>query len=100
MAVEVPMDRVAELRFSSDRVVPVSDLKASGEQTEGIVHAPWPVARVRSSPWCRCLDTASLAFGRADRWAALGSPRGASEGSHAASLRELRHPAIRPDKSE
>lgn len=33
-------------------------------------------AAVRSSPWCRCLDTARLAFGRAEPWAALGSPRG------------------------
>ena len=36
---------------------------------------------VRSSPWCRCLDTARLAFG-ADAvqvWAALGSPRGTQE---------------------
>lgn len=34
-------------------------------------------AAVRSSPWCRCLDTARLAFGRAEPWAALGSPRAA-----------------------
>ena len=47
-------------------------------------------ARVRSSPWCRCLDTATLAFGKAEPWAALGSPRGASEGTNAASLVELR----------
>lgn len=32
-------------------------------------------ARVRSSPWCRCVDTATLAFGAPERWAALGSPR-------------------------
>lgn len=31
-------------------------------------------ARVRSSPWCRCLETAQLAFGSAEPWAALGSP--------------------------
>ena len=47
-------------------------------------------ARVRSSPWCRCLDTATLAFGKAEPWAALGSPRGASESTNAASLVELR----------
>lgn len=47
-------------------------------------------AVVRSSPWCRCVDTATLAFGRADVWAALGSPRGADEVTNAASLRELR----------
>ncbi len=47
-------------------------------------------ARVRSSPWCRCVDTASLAFGAAEAWPALGSPRGATETTNAASLRELR----------
>jgi phosphohistidine phosphatase SixA len=31
-------------------------------------------ARVRSSPWCRCVDTATLALGTPERWAALGSP--------------------------
>lgn len=30
-------------------------------------------AAVRSSRWCRCLDTATLAFGRADPWSALDS---------------------------
>lgn len=46
-------------------------------------------ATVRSSPWCRCLETATLAFGRAERWAALGSPRGNAEGTNAESVREL-----------
>jgi phosphohistidine phosphatase SixA len=35
--------------------------------------------RVRSSPWCRCMDTAQLAFGAAEPWDALSSPSG-SEG--------------------
>jgi hypothetical protein len=30
-------------------------------------------ARVRSSAWCRCIDTATLAFGRAETWPALNS---------------------------
>lgn len=47
-------------------------------------------ARVRTSPWCRCIDTATLAFGQAEPWAALGSPRGATETTNAASLAELR----------
>lgn len=47
-------------------------------------------ARVRSSPWCRCLDTARLAFGGADAWAALGSPRGADEVTNQQSLDALR----------
>ncbi len=36
-------------------------------------HGP-AVTTVRSSPWCRCMDTARLAFGRAEAWADLGSP--------------------------
>ena len=47
-------------------------------------------ARVRSSPWCRCVDTAQLAFGAHETWAALGSPRGATETTNAASLTALR----------
>ena len=47
-------------------------------------------ARVRSSPWCRCVDTATLAFGAAERWAALGSPRGSVEATNAENLRALR----------
>ena len=46
--------------------------------------------RVRSSPWCRCIDTAELAFGKAEAWAALGSPRGASNATNQQSLVELR----------
>lgn len=51
-------------------------------------------ARVRSSPWCRCVDTARLAFGTADTWAALGSPRGASETTNAESLGALRRAVV------
>ena len=50
-------------------------------------------ARVRSSPWCRCVDTAVLAFGAADSWAALGSPRGAVESTNAEYRRAL-HQAL------
>jgi phosphohistidine phosphatase SixA len=32
-----------------------------------------PVEQVRSSRWCRCLETARLAFGRAEPWPALES---------------------------
>jgi phosphohistidine phosphatase SixA len=32
-----------------------------------------PVDRVLSSPWCRCLETARLAFGRAEPWDPLRS---------------------------
>ncbi|BEU96027.1 histidine phosphatase family protein [Acidovorax sp. DW039] len=47
-------------------------------------------AAVRSSPWCRCVDTATLAFGPPEVWAALGSPHGAPETTGAAHLKELR----------
>jgi broad specificity phosphatase PhoE len=30
-----------------------------------------PIAAVISSPWCRCLETARLAFGEAESWPAL-----------------------------
>jgi hypothetical protein len=46
--------------------------------------------RVRSSPWCRCLDTGTLAFGAAQAWPALGSPRGNVEATNAAHLGQLR----------
>ena len=47
-------------------------------------------ARVRSSPWCRCLDTAQLAFGAAEPWRALGSPRAGTEETNRESLAALR----------
>ena len=46
--------------------------------------------RVLSSPWCRCMDSATLAFGAAQTWPALGSPHGAPETTGARHLRELR----------
>ncbi len=45
---------------------------------------------VRSSPWCRCVDTATLAFGQAQPWAELGSPRGATETTNQLSIQALR----------
>jgi phosphohistidine phosphatase SixA len=38
-----------------------------------------PVERVLSSPWCRCLETARLAFGVAETWEALSNLYGRSE---------------------
>ncbi|MGZ5039919.1 MAG: histidine phosphatase family protein [Usitatibacter sp.] len=32
-----------------------------------------PIARVYTSPWCRCRETANLAFGRAEDWEPLSS---------------------------
>jgi phosphohistidine phosphatase SixA len=38
-----------------------------------------PIDRVLSSPWCRCLETARLAFGRAETWDAIGNLYGRPE---------------------
>ncbi|HXG04094.1 MAG TPA: histidine phosphatase family protein [Candidatus Binatia bacterium] len=38
-----------------------------------------PIGRVLSSPWCRCLETARLAFGDAEVSAALGNLHGRPE---------------------
>jgi broad specificity phosphatase PhoE len=40
-----------------------------------------PLAGIYSSVWCRCVDTAKLAFGKADTWPALNShfDRGAAD---------------------
>ncbi|OYU99543.1 MAG: histidine phosphatase family protein [Burkholderiales bacterium PBB5] len=47
--------------------------------------------RVRSSPWCRCMETARLAFGDpADAWPALGSPRAGDDAANAQALTQLR----------
>ena len=46
--------------------------------------------KVLSSPWCRCVDSATLAFGAPETWPALGSPRGSPETTSAGHLRELR----------
>jgi hypothetical protein len=47
-------------------------------------------AAVRASPWCRCVETAELAFGTVQAWPALGSPRAGTEETNAQSLGELR----------
>jgi phosphohistidine phosphatase SixA len=47
-------------------------------------------AQVRSSPWCRCDETARLAYGSTQAWPALGSPRGYSDEQNKAHQRELR----------
>jgi broad specificity phosphatase PhoE len=38
-----------------------------------------PTHRVLSSPWCRCLETARLAFGRAEPWQPLSNLYGRPE---------------------
>lgn len=48
-----------------------------------------PVERVLSSPWCRCLETARLAFGSAEPWPPLGNLYGRPE-RRDAQVREMR----------
>jgi broad specificity phosphatase PhoE len=49
-----------------------------------------PVGPVLSSPWCRCLETARLAFGRAEIFAPLSNLFGdrSRESEHVAAMRE------------
>jgi phosphohistidine phosphatase SixA len=47
-----------------------------------------PVDRVLSSPWCRCQETARLAFGPPETWAPLGNLFGRPE-NRAAQVQEL-----------
>jgi len=49
---------------------------------------------VHSSPWCRCMDTATLAFGQAKAWPALSSPVGSVEVTTAERLAELRQALV------
>lgn len=46
--------------------------------------------QVLTSPWCRCIDTAQLAFGAGRVEQALGSPHGAAADARAAAQRRLR----------
>ena len=50
-----------------------------------------PVGRVLSSPWCRCLETARLAFGAAEPWAPLSNlfDNRAAETEQLRALRDL-----------
>lgn len=47
-------------------------------------------ASVLSSPWCRCIDSAALAFRAPEVWPALGSPHGQPETTGEAHLHQLR----------
>lgn len=46
------------------------EARRAGERIRAM-HAP--IERVYTSPWCRCRETAMLAFGRAEDWEPLGS---------------------------
>jgi broad specificity phosphatase PhoE len=62
------------------------DARRLGEafRARGIV-----VGRVLSSPWCRCLETARLAFGTAEPWAPLSNLFGRA-GQSAEQVRQMR----------
>jgi len=49
-----------------------------------------PIAKVISSPWCRCLETARLAFSNAEPWSALSNLYGRpqNEARQASAMRE------------
>jgi phosphohistidine phosphatase SixA len=57
-------------------------------------HALVPGA-VRSSPWCRCIDTARLAFDRVEPWDPLSSPRMGDDALNTARLADLRRALAR-----
>jgi len=48
-----------------------------------------PLGEILASPWCRCIETARLAFGRSERWDALSNVFGRPE-NVAAQLKVLR----------
>lgn len=50
------------------------------------------IAQVFSSEWCRCIDTATLAFGadKVQTWSAISSPRGGDEKQKLANLAAVR----------
>jgi phosphohistidine phosphatase SixA len=54
-----------------------------------------PVERVLTSPWCRCIETARLAFGPAEVWAPLGNLFGRPQ-HRDAQVREMRALVARP----
>lgn len=51
-----------------------------------------PVGQVFSSEWCRCIDTATLAFGadKAQTWSAISSPTGGDAKQQRANLEAVR----------
>ena len=50
------------------------------------------IAQVFSSEWCRCIDTATLAFGAANvkTWSAISSPRGGDEKQARSNIEAIR----------
>jgi broad specificity phosphatase PhoE len=64
--------------FKLDDCTTQRNLSAKGREEsklagERIRREKVPIGRVYTSPWCRCRDTATLAFGRAEDWEPLSS---------------------------
>ena len=64
--------------FRLDTCSTQRNLSAEGRAQAGRIGAWFKTrgllpARVRSSAWCRCIDTGTLAFGRAEAWEPLNS---------------------------
>lgn len=62
--------------FKIDDCKTQRNLSAQGREDakrlgEVLKHRKVPIGEVKSSLWCRCVDTAMLAFGRVDAWSAL-----------------------------
>ena len=51
-----------------------------------------PIAQVFSSEWCRCIDTATLAFGadKVKTWPAISSPRGGDDKQRQSNIEAVR----------
>jgi hypothetical protein len=45
---ELQPDRIVAVVFHSDRVVYLSDMAAVRQETQGLLHAPWPIQKDRS----------------------------------------------------
>ena len=64
--------------FRLDDCAPQRNLSAAGREEAGRIGEAFrtrgiPVGQVLSSRWCRCLETARLAFGRVEPWPPLDS---------------------------
>lgn len=58
---------------STQRNLAESGREQSRRVGQGLAQAGVVIDAVRTSQWCRCIETARLAFGRADEWPVLNS---------------------------
>jgi len=83
-------------RFRLDNCATQRNLTDAGREDARRVGAAFrqrsiPVGRVLSSPWCRCLETSRLAFGKAEPWTPLSNlfDNRANEAEQLSALREI-----------